>query len=40
MLQKLTSLRAQGALIIGFTQYEQVKGESFVQIDWVKIEIP
>lgn len=39
-LQKLTSLRAKGNLIVGFTQYKKVGGESFVKIDWVKIEVP
>lgn len=39
-LQKLTSFRGKGNLIIGFSQYAQVSGESFVKIDSVKIEIP
>ncbi len=39
-LQKLTSLHGKGNLVIGFSQYAQVSGESFVKIDSVKIEIP
>lgn len=39
-LQKLTALRAKGNLIIGFSLYDKVAGESFVKIDWIKIEVP
>ncbi len=39
-LQKLTSLRGKGNLVIGFSQHGGVSGESFVMIDSVKIEIP
>ncbi len=39
-LKKLTSLRGKGNLVVGFSQYGNVTGESFVKIDSVKIEIP
>jgi hypothetical protein len=38
--EKVTSLRGRGSPIIGLTQAEGSNGESLIQVDWVKIEIP
>jgi len=38
--EKLTLLRQKGTLAIGFYQARAVSGESFAEVDWVKIETP
>ncbi len=37
-LEKLTSLRAKGNLVIGLYQAQKVGGETTMKVDWVKIE--
>jgi len=37
-LEKLTSLRAKGNLVVGIHQQQQTPGETSVKVDWIKIE--
>ncbi len=39
-LQKVTSLRAKGNLVLGLMQYKAAQGETTLTIDSVKIEVP
>ena len=39
-VEKLTLLRAKGNLVFGLLQSSETEGETTVNVDWVKIEVP